>query len=199
MNNKTLLSTLAAAAALALSSAAHAATVVIDTGTPVGSDFPLVLDSSDSVAAKVSFANATTVDSIYGHMLGVTAGDTFDISLYADKSGVPDSRSWSMYTFTATYGADGWNGTSGLGWTVAAGTYWIQFEMNWDDSEDSVLFDVGVPQAVTTKTTADNGLDYSVAPSIGLQVSTVPWPASASTMLAGLALLASLAIARRRA
>ena len=198
MNNKnTLLSTLASAAALVLAPAAQAAS--IDTGTPTGSGFPLAFDSTDSVAAQVSLANATVIDSILGHMLGVTAGDTFDISLYADNGGVPDSRSWATYTTTATYGADGWNGASGLGWTVAAGTYWIQFEMNWDDSEDSVLFDVGVPHAVTTMTTADNGVSYSVAPSIGLQVSTVPWPATASTMLAGLALLASLAVARRRA
>ncbi len=198
MNNKTLLSTLATAAALGLAPAAHAK-VVVDTGSPTGAGFPLAFDSTDSVAAKVSFANATTVDSIYGHMLGVTAGDTFDISLYADNSGVPDSRSWSMYTFTATYGADGWNGASGLGWTVAPGTYWIQFEMNWDDSEDSVLFDGGVPHPVTTMTTADNGIDYSAAPSIGLQVSTVPEPAPVWAMLAGVAMLAPLRRTRPRA
>lgn len=198
---KTLLSTLATAAVLAFAPMVHAAGA-IDTGTPDGSGgFPLAFDSWDWVAGQVSFANATTLSGIQGHILGGTAGETFDISLFAagnSPSGSP------LFTTTATYGADGWNGASGLAWNVAAGTYWIEFEIQGDDTLgtfDLPVFDLGAPNALTVAAFTDTaGFQYTQAPlSFGLQVSTVPWPATASTMLAGLALLASLAVARCRA
>ena len=204
--NKTLLSTLATAAALVLAPAAYAATV-IDTGTPNGSGgFPLAFDGTDWVAAKVSFAQATTIAGISGYILGGASGDTFDISLYADGA----KPGWQVATTTATYGSAGWNGASDLDWTVAAGTWWIEFEVNWNDTlgsspfDEGAVFTTGVAHGVPTFTTPDDGFSYfdNGATSIGLQVttaSTVPWPASASTMLAGLALLAALGIARRNA
>ncbi len=200
--HKILLSTLAGAATLALASAAQAATVV-DTGTPNGSAVgSLVFDGSDWVAAQVGFANAAAIDAIAGHILGGTAGETFDISLFSGGTS-PGSL---LFTTTATYGADGWNGASGLGWTVAPGSYWIEFEVNFGDTlgttatATGALFDVGVAHPVTTATTSDWGFTYDASvQSIGLQVSTVPWPASGTTMLAGLALLSALGLARRRA
>ena len=200
--NKTLFSMLATAAALAIAPAAQAAT--IDTGTPTGAGgFPLAFDGTDWVATKVSFAQATTIDSISGYILGGANGDTFDISLYADGA----KPGWQEATTTATYGSVGWNGASGLGWTVAAGSFWIEFEVNWNDTigsspfDEGAVFTTGVAHPVPTFTTPDGGFSYfdNGATSIGLQVSTVPWPATASTMLAGLALLAALGIARRRA
>ena len=60
------------------------------------------------------------------------------------------------------------------------------------------LFDVGVAHPVTTATTSDWGFTYDPsAQSIGLKVSTVPWPASAALMLAGLGLLSAFGVARR--
>jgi len=200
--HKTHFSTLAGAAVLALASAAQAATAV-DTGTPGGSAVgSLVFDGSDWVAAKVSFANAATLDAIAGHILGGTAGETFDISLFSGATS-PDSL---LFTTTATYGVDGWNGASGLDWNVTPGDYWIEFEVNLGDTlgttstTTGALFDVGVAHPVTTLTTPDWGFSYDAsAQSIGLRVSTVPWPASATTMIAGLALLSALGLARRRA
>ena len=195
---KTLLATFCAALALALP--AHAATAV-DTGTPNGTaGLPLTFDASDWVAAKITFAKATTIDRVDGHILGGAAGETFDLSLYTD-AGRPDEQ---RFTTTAVYGSSGWNGASGLGWNVAAGTYWVEFEiqpgetLGWS-SDTGALFDVGVAHPVTTATTSDWGFTYDASPlSIGLQVSTVPWPSSATLMLAGLVLLSTLGLARRR-
>ena len=201
---KSLIATISAAALLALVPHAQAATVV-DTGTPDGGTVgALVFDSVDWVAAQVSFAQASTIAAIQGHVLGGTAGETFDISLFSADGGAGPGT--LMYTTTATFGDDGWNGVSGLGgWTVAAGTYWIEFEIQGDDtlgarSVTGALFDTGAPHPLaTTAFTGDAGFSYADAPlSFGLRVSTVPWPSSASLMLAGMALLSTLGLARRR-
>ena len=200
---KTFLASFSTVALLAL--APHAqATTVVDTGTPGGSAVgALAFDGFDWVDAKVSFANAADIDAIRGHILGGAAGETFDITLYAaDAVQGPGTL---LYTTTATYGASGWNGASGLGWNVVAGDYWIEFEIQGQDtlggsSVTGALFDTGAPHPLaTTASTPDAGFTYDVSPlSFGLQVSTVPWPSSASLMLAGMALLSTLGLARRR-
>jgi hypothetical protein len=197
MNNTILLATLAA---LAVAGSAHAA-VIVDTGTPTGGNVgSLIFDGSDWIAAQVSFAKATSIDAIAGHVIGGTAGETFDISLYGGGTN-PGAQ---QFTTTATYGAAGWNGVSGLGWNVGPGSYWIEFEVNWSDTLGTTstatgpLFDTGVAHPVQTATTSDMGFTYDAsAQSIGLQVSSVPEPEAVALMLGGLALLSTLARRKR--
>jgi hypothetical protein len=199
--NKHLIASLSVAALLALAPLAQAATVV-DTGTPNGSAVgALVFDGSDWVATQVGFADAATIDAIAAHILGGTAGETFDISLY-EGGAAPGAQ---LFTTTATFGADGWNGASGLDWTVAPGHYWIEFEVNWNDTlgttptATGALLDTGVARPVQTATTPDGGFSYDAsAQSVGLQVSVVPEPAGALQLAAGMLLLSSLSLARRR-
>ena len=199
---------LTAAALLAATSFAHAASVV-DTGAPNGSAVGAVaFDSVDWTAAQVSFTQAADIGAIQGHVLGGAAGETFDISLFAnDAVHGPGSL---LYTTTATFGSDGWNGASGLsGWTVAAGSYWIEFEIQGDDTLGSssvtgALLDLGAPNPVAvTASTSNSGFSYGVdALSIGLRVDTVssvPEPTIALEMLAGaMLLLTSAGLVRRR-
>ena len=201
---KPFLASLSTAALLALAPCAQAAAVV-DTGAPDGNAVgALAFDAFDWVAGQVSFSQAAQIDAIQGHILGGTAGETFDVSLFsADGSAGPGTL---LYTTTATFGADGWNGVAGLGgWNVAAGSYWIEFEIQGDDSLGSssvtgALFDTGAPHPLaTTAFTGDAGFSYADSPlSFGLRVSTVPWPSPVSLMLAGVALLSTLRLARRR-
>ena len=202
---KSLVSSLSAVALLALASHAQAATLVVDTGAPNGNAVgALAFDAFDWVAGEVSFAHAAQIGAIQGHILGGTAGETFDVSLFAADGGTGPGT--LLYTTTATFGADGWNGALGLaGWHVDAGSYWVEFEIQGDDTLGSgsvtgALFDTGAPNPLaSTVFTGDAGFTYTAAPlSFGLQVSTVPWPSSASLMLAGLALLSMRSLARRR-
>jgi hypothetical protein len=201
---KTLLVSFSAAALLALAPPARAA-MAVDTGTPSGNAIgALAFDAFDWVAGRVDFAHAAQIDAIQGHILGGTAGETFDVSLFAADGGA--GLGTLLYSATATYGADGWNGVSGLqGWDVAAGSYWIEFEIQGADTLGSssvtgALLDTGAPHPLaTTAFTSDAGFSHAGSPlSFGLRVSTVPWPSPASLMLAGLALLSTLRLARRR-
>ena len=206
--NKSLLASLSAAAMLALALPANAATVV-DTGTPGGQAVnSLVFDSNDWADAQVSFASASTINNIQGHILGGAAGETFDISLLANdgRFGPGDV----LYTTTATFGSDGWNGASLSGWNVAAGSYWVEFEIQGADTLGSssvtgALLDLGAPNPVAnTVSTGDGGFTYQASPlSFGLRVdasvvSAVPEASSAALMLAGLAWLFVPALARRK-
>lgn len=201
---KTLLTTLLATASLA-----HAATVV-DTGTPSGVAVgALAFDAVDWTAAQVSFAQASNVNAIQGHILGGAAGETFDVSLYAaDAAHGPGTL---LYTTTATFGSDGWNGVSSLsGWTVAAGSYWVEFEIQGADTLGSrsltgALLDLGAPKPVAhTASTGDGGFSYQDdALSFGLRVdasavSAVPDVPAALQVMAGMLLLTSLGLVRRR-
>ena len=203
--NKTL-TTLCAAALLASAPLVHAATVV-DTGTPGGSAVgALAFDAVDWTAAQVNFAQASRVDAIQGHILGGAAGETFDVSLFADDAA--HGPGTLLYTTTATFGADGWNGVSGLsGWTVGAGSYWIEFEIQGADTLGSrsvtgALLDLGAPNPLAlTASTSDAGFSYTDgAAAIGLRVAAtaVPEAAPAWQLAAGTLLLTSLGLVRRR-
>jgi len=203
------LTTLGAAALLAAAPLAHAA-LVVDTGTPNGSAVgALAFDAIDWTAAQVSFATDSNVNAIQGHILGGAAGETFDISLFADDAA--QGPGTLLYTATATYGAAGWNGVSGLsGWTVGAGSYWIEFEIQGADTLGSssvtgALLDLGAPSPLAlTASSSDGGFSYgSGALSLGLRVdatavSAVPESAAAWQLMAGTLLLSTLSAVRRR-
>jgi len=203
------LTTLGATALLAAAPLAHAARVV-DTGTPNGSAVgALAFDSIDWTAAEVSFATDSNVNAIQGHILGGAAGETFDISLFADDAA--QGPGTLLYTATATYGAAGWNGVAGLsGWAVGAGSYWIEFEIQGADtlgssSATGALLDLGAPNPLAlTASTSDGGFSYgSGALSLGLRVdatavSAVPESAAAWQLMAGTLLLSTLSAVRRR-
>ena len=201
---KPLLASLCAAALFALAPHARAATAV-DTGAPDGHAVgALAFDAFDWVAGQVTFTQAARIAAIQGHILGGTAGETFDVSLFSAGGGAGPGT--LLYTATATFGADGWNGVAGLqGWNVAAGNYWVEFEIQGADTLGSgsvtgALFDTGAPHPLaTTASTSDGGFSYADSPlSFGMRVSTVPWPSSAALMLAGVALLSTMQLARRR-
>lgn len=193
--------TLIAVAACAAASASHAA-VVVDTGTPGGNAWnAFVLDANDSVAAELQLAQSTALSSIQAHLLGGASGETFTIALYSDAASRPGNL---LYTATATYGTDGWNGVNGLsGWNVGAGNYWIAIELGWNDtlggsSVTGALLDRGAPKPLLhTAFNAGAGYQPSAASmDFGLRVTAVPEPDALALCLAGLGVLG--AVARRR-
>ena len=204
MKNLLLASIVAIASLMATpSSLAH----TIDTGTPNGKAVgALAFDSNDAYAGQVSFASTARIDAILAHVLGGTAGETFTIALYSDApSHVPGSL---LFSRSATFAADGWNGVSGLnGWKVAAGIYWVAFEIGFSDtlgasSDTGALLDRGVPLPLA-RTAFDAGGGYRSTASpldFGLQLdaTAIPAPSTMALLFGGLAVLVTVSRRRRR-
>lgn len=208
--NKFLISSFTAAV-LAAAAAPASAALLFDSGTPNGSAVgSYTLGSMGWYAAQLSLPNASLTD-VKAHILGGTAGETFTVALYTDDAATHVPSGDALYSATATFTSDGWNGVSNLtGWDVTSGLYWFAFEVRSGqtlgdgDIYSGGLLDKGASNPVLrTAFDTTGGLSgYSVTTptplTIGVQVSAVPAPAALPLLLSGLGLLGGIAKRRKQ-
>ncbi len=191
---------------LLASAGAANADIVLDTGTPSAATGALALGGNDFLAAQFNLANGGVIDSIQAYVTGGplgAPGDTFSLSIYAadGNGGMPGTQ---IGTTQVTYQADGWTGASGLAIaTTGPGLYWAVVEVGAADSTAGL----GLPFQATGGTapasafafSADGGVSYqSMSNAFGVQVTAVPLPPAALSLVSGLAGLL-LVVRRTRA
>lgn len=190
--------------ALTAFTVSHAA-VLVDTGTPTGQVVgAYALDAADFYAGEIVISQATELSRVDFHVLGGSAGESFTVALYDDSAA--HTPGTLLYSATASYGADGWNGAAGLaGWSVNAGHYWVAVEVGATDTLGSssltgALLDRGAPSALARTALNTGSGSYAATASaldFGVRVSAVPEPASVALLLAGLGVV-GVSTARRR-
>ena len=186
-----------------ISVSANAATIV-DTGPGADSNYRALAGASvlppfgQFLAAEFSIGSSTTVTDIEGWMSFNPSGADGTIAIYSDGGDVPGDELYAA-TFFGTGSLDSsWVGVSGLSWDLAAGTYWVAFEVR-----DGQTLETSMPspssnpllnEAFTSVDTGDwnddDGLD------LGIRISAVPIPAAA--WLFGTGLLGLIGVARKR-
>jgi hypothetical protein len=213
MIGNTLRHALAAAALCALLPLqAHASSAdLLNTAVPSGGlSMSNTLDSGDWLAEKFTVGSAAQIDSVSAYVLSLDsfadAGKTFTIALYANNgSNLPAlnfaaDNQGQLFQTTVTYNGDGWNGVSGLNWSVAAGSYWLALEVGGDASSAAFL---QVPSGALPSAQAvayyAGGQQYAatgLSDTFGAHVTAVPEPSSLMLVLTSLGVVGMAA--RRR-
>jgi hypothetical protein len=203
--------------------AAYGATL-IDTGAPLIDDsvggpgtHGLVLFDQQYLAGKIVLPQSVAITGIEAFMDDGGIGGTVTIALYPDTE--PDGVSLpvpntSIELFSQTISVMdlnpmttapyyGWQGANGLNWSLAAGTYWVSFEVRsgqtlWGSFPIESATGVPYPlQDYAFWNTFNNGewlnaSDESWGLRVFGEVTAVPLPASAWFFLSGLGMLAGL-------
>jgi hypothetical protein len=214
MNVKLTLSALAMGAALAFSASAQAASIdLINTQTPAGSNIGAnTLDSANWLAERFTVNGPVVIDSISVFLTSMDAsadqGKSFTLALYNSAGSTPALNfNWAdqgqVLQTSATYLQDGWNGVSGLSWSLAAGSYWLAVEVgDGASSASNLMAPTGATPAAEAVATYVGGQRYqaaSAADTFGLHITAapVPEPEQWALLLAGLGTCAILRARRQ--
>ena len=161
------------------------AATIVNTGPGADSNYWVLAGASvlppfgQFLAAEFSIGSSTTVTDIEGWMSSNPSGADGTIAIYSDGGDVPGAELYAT-TFFGTGSQDSsWVGASGLSWDLAAGTYWVAFEVR-----DGQTLETSMPspssspllnEAATSRDTGNwigfDGLD------LGVRISAVHIPA----------------------
>jgi hypothetical protein len=186
----------AAALALALASGGAQAANVVDTGTPSGPAYSF--DKTQYFAGEFSLLGDSIINSIQGYF-GTAAGHV-GISVLSDVADLPGAVLFST-DLTTTVGGAAWNGVSNLGWSLAAGSYWVAFTPDYASLYTEMPSGAAFP-LIAYAQHRDSGNWQEPLSNLGLGVridATVAAPVPEPTGIAMYALgLAGLAVVVRR-
>ena len=201
-----ILAAVALVAALAAPGIASAA-FVLDTGAPpAGSTLGGVLDGNDFSAAEFTLSAGSTVTGIQAFVTQGfdQPGATFTLAIYF-AADFGSRNSSPLFTTQATYGADGWNGVSGLSWlTASSGQYWAAVEVGATDTAIGLALPAPAAGSGTVPAQAfafNSGSGYTTtgANPFGIEVTaTTPVPLPAAAWLLGSGILGLGSRMRRR-
>ncbi len=187
----------AAAAMLLAAGAATAQFTILDTGTPVGDDFPALSLFNDgpifqNLGAFFSTSEMVTVVELEAHMNSAFGDLAFAIT-GVDSGGLPDISN-TLFSTTESFSVTGrdWRGVDGLSWDLPAGDYWFVLlpELGFSSS---LPYGAPDPTAVAFENEGSGGWALTSNDDVGFRITAIPAPGSAALLA-----LAGLAASRRR-
>jgi hypothetical protein len=205
-----IINTFAGVALLAFTLGQQAqADVFVNTGAPSGGGYsPLTLDGGAWLAAEFTTSQAWNVANIEGYINGDSSqiGNTFTITVYDNSTSNTPLLNSEEYYGQATFTGNGWNGLTGItGLNLAAGTYWVAFEVGSNGNSDTFTGVMPVATSSPLTTAAYDGISVggyqvqSVAGyDIGVQISSVPLPSSVLMFASGVLALGGFGFGKRK-
>jgi hypothetical protein len=215
MKSHLLAGAVALVAAATLSPSIARASLVLDSGTPAGTNGNDTLFASQWLAEEFAHTDtsaAITSVSLYLNQGSGSIGDTYTIDLYAAGgfTNASSSRPAPVATTTGTFSGNGWNTTS-VDWTgLASGNYWVAFQVSGSTQtrglsalvESSWTAGTVEPMGFAIAGTTHQYKTYAVGGStdpVGMQVGeSAPVPLPASGWLLGCAAAGLGTLSRRR-
>ncbi len=158
------------------------------------------------MAGEFTTTQAYSITDIYGYLSGTAKSSTFTIALYTntepfknlDGSYIPGNLLFQQQA-TVNSSADGWYGLSGLNWNLAAGNYWVAFEVTSNDTYSGAI---GSPAQAMENEAIEASRDYWTqlgAGNISVQVlgNPAPNPIPPTMALLGSGLVGLIGIKRK--
>jgi len=206
---------LSALAAALLSPAIANASFVLDTGTPGGTGNDVV-SSSTWYAEEFFVAQGVTVSGLAAYLTNGTNGASLTFDIYSSSgpggnflNNTAANRNADLVaSTTGTFTANGWTSAS-VNWTPStSGNYWLAIQQtspgaaNQFDAPTEASTSTGTAPALgyaIYSTSAGSKFQSSAGDPIGLEVSTVPLPASVWLLICGLGGLGTMVLRNRKA
>ncbi|MCP3873157.1 MAG: VPLPA-CTERM sorting domain-containing protein [Desulfobacteraceae bacterium] len=177
---------------------AHA-TFVVDTGEP---DYlgQWAVFSNQWVAGQFTLNQAYTISDIEGNFRG--DGGTLTMVVYGDSANLPDTNNEFLngqITVSDTHpGANKWYSLSGLSLNLAAGDYWLAYEVRTGDTYNgSVSLFMPDPLDAYVYST-DAGTTYTPGSSFALRIQGDPVPIPGAVWLLGSGLIGLAGLRRKK-
>jgi hypothetical protein len=203
-----------AAAAMAvmatLSTQAHALDL-INTQPPTSGAGLNEISSVSWLADKFVVSGPMLINSIEAFVTsndsGNDAGKTFTLALYSDSGLNLPALDWNSASHgqlaqaEVTYNVDGWNGVSGLNWSLGQGNYWLAIEQYGSGNEANSLL---APTSATPSALAVafyDGVSYratGLSDTFGLRITATPAVPEASSISLALVSLGLIGVVARR-
>jgi hypothetical protein len=200
MQIQRLLAGSAVALAVAFTSAAANAAVIVDTGAPLLGKYIYNLNATQSLAARFTVTTTTRLTDLTGYMYAYSTPGTFTVAVRADGE-TPGAE-----LFSGTGAANlrfAFYGVHGASWLVGPGSYWLAFEVRPSDTMDGYMLEkqtspIG-PEAYWGSGAWERYDELNIGVRISGDAVAVPEPAGWALMLTGfLGAGAALRGARRR-
>ena len=170
------------------------AVTIVDTGPGPATAGGPSLASFQWLAAEFSISQPYIITDVQGWMHNIDALGTATAAIYTDGGEIPGTELFSA-SFSGTPTVD-WYGPSGLSWSLAAGTYWVAFEVRPGDTFYGAMpTPSGSPLANEAAVTGNsNGLyivqdDLDMGVRIQADPVSVPEPSTLLLLAGGLAAL----------
>ena len=196
------LRSLVLAGVIALGTGSSHAVLIVDTGPgpsgPGGYSLRNIDGNYQHLAASFDVASDTVIDRIAGWIGSSDGIGSVEIQLFAGAA--PGGTPLYTTSVAGLASAGAWSGQSGLGWSIAAGSYSVAFVAGdgFNGWMSSGVPNPLPPQAYWFTVPLYGGAYVPAGPlNIGLQVAAVPEPGTYGLMALG-ALAVGAAVRRRR-